>query len=370
MMKPHIVMSRKPPRRDALRASAAAIAFLSALCANSSAEARPPYRVEAVSAAESDYTIDYPLTGFIAAHVQSYVGFRTSGRIAIRRVDVGDHVKAGDILAELDPKDLQTAVFSAQAVLESARGQLPAAQAAFSRQQALMSSGFTTRSLFDKAEEGLRTAEAAVASAEAALGVAKEQLSFTTLKAGMDGIIVGRSAEVGQVVSPGQTVFTIAQDGPRDAEFDIQEAALTHPPKAGKVTIALLADPDVKTTGTVSEISPIADAGSGAVRVKVALDSNPPQMTLGASIIGSAPVESLRAFRLPESVLYEWEGKPAVWVVDPKSRRVSIRQVRVRAYLTNFVVLSSGIEPGDLVVSAGLQSLRPGEEVEVVGGAK
>jgi len=299
---------------------ALAIVLFLAPCFIAGAHARSPFRIKAVTAAVSDYMVVDSLTGFIAAHVQTDVGFRTSGRIVSRRVEVGDHVKADDILAALDPKDLQTAVDNARAVLESARGQLPSAQATFERQQALMSSGFTTRAAFDQAEEGLRAAEAAVASAEALLGVAKEQLSYTVLKARMDGIIIAHSAEVGQVALPGQTIFTIAQDGLRDAVFDVQESLVAHPPKTSHVDIDLLADPGVKTTGTVREISPTVDAGSGAVRVKVTLDSSPPQMTLGASIIGSIPVAS-RAFVLPESVLYEWGGKPAVWIVDPKGRR-------------------------------------------------
>ena len=363
----------KPPRmmigRIALGlAFALAIALALALYLNSPAQARPLFRVEAVTAAASDYTTVFPLTGFIAARVQSNVGFRTSGRIASRRVEVGDHVKADDILAELDPKDLQTAVDNAQAVLESARGQLPPAQATFKRQEALMSSGFTTRVAFDQAQEGLRKAEAAVASAEAALGIAKEQLSYAVLKAGMNGIIVARSAEVGQVALTGETMFTIAEDGPRDAVFDIQESLAAHPPKTARVDVALLADPSVKTTGEVREVSPTVDAASGAVRVKVALDRTPPQMTLGASVIGSVPFES-RAFVLPASALYEWGGKPAVWIVDPKNNRVSIRQVKVEAYVTDAIVLSGGVEPGDHVVTAGIQSLRPDEDVEVVGAA-
>jgi multidrug efflux pump subunit AcrA (membrane-fusion protein) len=102
------------------------------------------------------------------------------------------------------------------------------------------------------------------------------------------------------------------------------------------------------------------------VRVKIGLDATPPQMTLGASVVASVPVEFVSAFLLPDSVLYEWNGKPAVWVVDPDSKKVFIKTVEIGAYLTDIVVISSGVQPGDLVVSAGIQSLRPGEEVELV----
>lgn len=354
----------------ALAIAALAIALVLPAVSAAAQSSRPLYRVKAVAAAASDYTVTYPLTGFIAAQVQSDVAFRTSGRIASRRAEIGDHVKADDVLAELDPKDQQTGVDNAQAALDSAQAQLRQAQATFDRQQALMTSGFATRAGFDQAQEAQRSTQAAVASAEAALGTAREQLSYTVLKAGFDGIIVGRSAEVGQVALPGETIFTIAEDGPRDAVFDVQESLIAHPPKTtGHAEIALLADPSVRTTGSVREVSPTVDPAAGTVRVKVALATNPPQMTLGASVIGSVPVEFLRAFVLPAGVLYEWDGKPAVWVVDPKDKTVSIKQVAVEAYVTDAVVLSGGVAPGDLVVTAGIQSLRLDEEVEIVGAA-
>jgi RND family efflux transporter MFP subunit len=361
-------------RKEALSASRRALAWapvLAALALSGAAatQTRPLYRVKAVPATASAYTVIYPLTGAIAARVQSDIAFRTSGRIASRRVEIGDHVKADDIVAELDPKDQQTAVDNAQAALDSAKAQLRQAQATFDRQQSLMTSGFATRAGFDQAQEAQQAAQAAVAAAQAALGTAREQLSFTVLKAGLNGIIVGRSAEVGQVALPGQTIFTIAEDGPRDAVFDVQESLIAHPPKTSRADIALLSDRSIKTTGVVREVSPTVDPASETVRVKVALETNPPQMTLGASVVGSVPIEFLRAFVLPASVLYEWGGKPAVWIVDPRGKKVSIKPVTVEAYVTDAVVLSAGIEPGDLVVTAGSQSLRLGEEVEVIGAA-
>jgi membrane fusion protein, multidrug efflux system len=350
---------------------ALAAIFALAFSLDAAAQSRPLFRVKAVSAAASDYTVNYPLTGSIAARVQSDIAFRTSGRIASRHAEIGDHVTAGDVLAELDPKDQQTAVDNAQAALDAARAQLRQAQATFDRQQSLMTSGYATRAAFDQAQEAQRAAQAAVASAEAALGTAQEQLSYAVLKAGLNGIIVGRSAEVGQVALPGETIFTIAEDGPRDAVFDVQESLIAHPPKtAGRAEIALLSDSSVRAAGRVREVSPTVDPASGTVRVKIALETNPPQMTLGASVVGAVPVEFLRAFVLPASVLYEWGGKPAVWVVDPKEKKVSIKQVAVEAYITDSVVVSSGVDPGDLIVTAGIQALRLGEEVEVVGAAQ
>ncbi|MBV8104087.1 MAG: efflux RND transporter periplasmic adaptor subunit [Hyphomicrobiales bacterium] len=347
-------------------AAAAALVF-----AGDAALARPLYRVEAVRAEANDYSVSYRMTGYIAARVQSALAFRAGGRIASRRVDIGDHVKADDVLAELDPKDLETAVANAEAAVNSALAQLREASATFNRARDLLASGFATRPAFDEAQARLLSIQASVRSAEADLGSAKERLSYAVLTPKHDGVIVGRSAEVGQVVSAGETVFTIAADGPRDAVFEVQESLLAHAlERSARADVALLSTPSVKTTGFVREVSPAVDAASGTVRVKIGLDAPPPNMTLNASVVASGPAGTVKTVSLPESVLYEWDGKPAVWVVDPETRKVSVKTVEVEAYLTDTVVLSSGVAPGDLVVSAGLQSLRLGEEIELVSEAK
>ena len=348
-----------------------ALACLALVAASPShAQTRPPARVRAIAAAASDYTMDYVLTGFIAARVQTDVAFRTTGRIISRLAEVGDHIKADDILAELDPKDQETSVANAEAALASAQAMEKQAEANFARQDTLMKGGFATRPAFDQTQEALRMSQASVNAAQAALGSASEQASYTALKAGVDGIIVGRSAETGQVALAGQTIFTIAQDGARDAVFDVQESLLSRPPASPDIAIALLSDPFVITTGKVREVAPSVDPTSGTVRVKVALASNPPEMTLGASVVGAAPSQALRAFVLPAGALYEWRGEPAVWIVDPVKKSVSIAPVVVQAYVTDSVILSDGVKPGDLVVTAGIQSLRPDETVEIVGATK
>jgi membrane fusion protein, multidrug efflux system len=346
---------------------ATSVALAALVLISHAATARPLYRVEAVRAEASDYGVSYRVTGAIAARVESHIAFRAGGRIASRRVDVGDHVKADEVLAELDPKDLEIAVANAQAAANSASAQLREASATFNRQRDLLANGYTTRPLFDQAQARMLSTQASVLSAEAEIGSAKEQLSYAVLKAKLDGTIVGRTAEIGQVVSAGETVFTIAEDGPRDAIFDVQESLAAHGLAMGaRAEVALLSNPGVKTTGLVREVSPAVDAKSGTVRVKVGLDATLPEMTLGASVIASVPAESVKTFSLPESVLFEWDSKPAVWVVDPDSGTVSIKTVTVEAYLTDTVVISGGLAPKELVVTAGSQSLRPGEKVELV----
>jgi len=308
---------------------------------------------------------DLIFTGDIQAQSQVNVAFRTNGKIAQRLVEVGDHVTADQVLARLDPQEQRANLNNAQAALTSAEALLTQAKLNFKRQEQLLASGYTTRPSYDDAEQQLRTTQASVDSARAALGSAEEQYSYTDLKAGVDGIVLSRTFEVGQVVQTGQTVLAMAQDGPRDAVFNIFEAVLAAPPESKTVEVTLQADPRVKAIGRVREISPSVDAASGTVRVKVGLDATPKAMTLGAIVIGTGKFRPRQAIVLPWSSLYRWENGPAVWVRDPANGTVAPRPVVIERYGPNTIALKSGVEPGEEVVIAGIQLLRPGQTVAV-----
>ncbi|WP_187371487.1 efflux RND transporter periplasmic adaptor subunit [Methylobacterium oryzihabitans] len=307
------------------------------------------------------------LTGDVQAKFLSNISFRVSGKIAERKVEVGDHVAADTVMARLEPQEQKVNLDTAQAALVSAEAQLTQARLTFERQKTLMRSGYTTRSAYDQAEQTLRTTQAAVESAQAALGTAREQLSYTDLTPGVAGIVTARNAEAGQVVQAGQTVFTLAQDGPRDAVFTVSETLLAVPPESKQVEIVLQSNPAVRTTGTVREISPAIDPNSGGVRVKIGLDRVPPEMGLGAVVIGRGRFRPQDAVTLPWSALFRWQDGPAVWVLDPATRTVQPRPVRIARYAGSALVLAGGVEGGEQVVSAGIQLLRPGQEVAVVG---
>jgi RND family efflux transporter MFP subunit len=321
--------------------------------------------VRTAKAERSTISADLVFTGDIQAQSQVNVAFRNNGKIATRLVEVGDHVTAEQVLAKLDPQEQRANLNNAQAALTSAEALLTQAKVNFKRQEMLLSSGFTTRPSYDDAEQQLRTTQASVESAKAALGTAQEQFSYTDLKAGVDGIVLSRSFEVGQVVQAGQTVLTMAEDGPRDAVFNVFEAVLATPPESKQVDITLQADPTVHTVGTVREISPSVDAASGTVRVKVGLKDTPAAMSLGAIVIGTGKFRPQTAIVLPWSSLYRWENGPAVWVRDPASGKVAPRNVTIDRYSPNTIALSGGVEPGEEVVIAGIQFLRPGQTVAV-----
>ena len=321
--------------------------------------------VRTVIAKPSTIASDLIFTGDIQAQSQVNVSFRTNGKIAKRLVEVGDHVGADQVLAKLDPQEQRANLNNAQAALASAEALLTQAKLSFKRQEQLLASGYTTRPSYDDAEQQLRTTQASVDSAKAALGTAEEQFSYTDLKAGVDGIVLSRTFEVGQVVQAGQTVLAMAQDGPRDAVFNIFEAVLAAPPESKTVEVTLQADPRIRTVGRVREISPSVDPASGTVRVKVGLEETPKAMSLGAVVIGTGKFRSRPAIVLPWSALYRWENGPAVWVRDTVNGTVAPRPVVIERYGPNTIALKGGVESGEEVVIAGIQLLRPGQNVAV-----
>ena len=323
--------------------------------------------VDVVAAQDGTFASTMVVTGSIAPMYQTNVAFRTGGKIVQRLVEVGDHVSADQTLAKLDPRDQASTLDNARAGLASAKALLTQAEVNFQRQQALFRGGYATRPSFDLAQQQLRTQQAAVESAKAVLGTAQEQFGYTDLRAGVAGVVVARNAEAGQVVQAGQTVFVLAQDGPRDAVFDVAEAILTEPPATKTVQVVLLSDLSVRTTGHVREISPTVDDKTGAVKVKVALDSVPAGMSLGAIVAGAAAFQPRRAIVLPRSALFRWDDRPAVWRYDPAKRTVSPIGVTVQRYDGDRLILGAGVAPGDIIVTSGLQFLHPGQTVGIAG---
>lgn len=315
-----------------------------------------------VAAFAPDFT-SVSLTGEVRARVQSDISFRVAGRIATRNAEVGDRIEPGQILATLETTEQTADVAAATAGVQAADATLRQATGAFERQKSLMASGFTTQANFDNANQALLAAQAALVSAKATLSTAQEQLGYTALRADAAGIVTARSAEAGQVVEAAQSIFTIARDGARDAVFDIYETLLTKRRSGDTIAITLLSDPRIKATGRVREVAPTIDSTTGTVRVKITIDDPPPEMGLGAAVTGVGRFEAHDVITLPRTAFFAEGDKPAVWIVDPQAKTVSLRQVVVDGYRSGELLLRDGLKAGDIVVTAGVQLLRPGQVV-------
>ncbi len=329
-------------------------------------EARPVRTVTVEQGAEGEIV---SLSGQVRAKDEASLAFRLDGRMIERPVHVGDVLKPGQVVARLDPQIQDNALRSAEANLASMQAVLTQARLTFGRQQQLIKDGWTTRANFDEVEQKLLSAEAQVDSAEAQVRTAREQQSYTVLSADSPGAVTASGAEPGEVVRAGQTIVQLARQGGRDAVFDVPEQLIRNNPPDTQVDIALTNDPQVKATGRVREIAPQADSTTRTFQVKVGITDPPPGMKLGDTVLGRIRLNAPQGVEVPASALTETDGRPAVWVVDPKSQTVSLRGIDVARYDQAVVVISKGLNTGEFVVTAGVQTLHPGQKVRLPGAA-
>ena len=347
-----------------------AVAFLGGCGDTEKIAPRPPMPVRTQTVAAVSRAATVMLTGDVRAHVQSDLGFRSSGRIVSRSVEIGDHVTAGQTLAALDTAELKADVASSKAAMESAEASLKLATVTFERQEKLIDKGFTTRTTYDNAKKDIVSAQASLDGAKANFATAEEKISQANLVADGPGIITAREAEVGQVVQSAQTVFSMARDGGRDAVFDVYESLIaTKPPDGSTIEIALLSDTSVIAKGRIREIGPAVDPATDTVRVKIAIDDAPETMALGSAVSGIGHFQARDVVVLPWTALFKTGTKAAVWVVDPQTMKVSVKPIAVSNYRTGELWVSDGLKPGDVVVTTGVQLLRPGQVVTLADGS-
>ncbi|WP_448683825.1 efflux RND transporter periplasmic adaptor subunit [Pseudomonas nicosulfuronedens] len=312
----------------------------------------------------TDYAARPSVVGDIQARVEAQQAFRVGGKIIERNAEVGDAVKAGQVLARLDPQDLRTQVQNARAAVTAEEARLRLAQVGFRRQAQLLPKGYTSRSEYDRAQAELRSAQSSLEAARAQLASANDQLSYTELKASADGVITQRSGEVGQVVQATMPIFTLARDGERDAVFNVYESLFQNPQGDQAVSVYLLSNPKVKVEGRVREVTPTVDSRSGTLKVKVGLDQVPAAMSLGAVVGAELPQAAQPRVVLPWSALFKQGKSPAVWVLDDQDR-AQLQPVGQVSFAREQVIVGEGLQAGQRVIVAGGQLLHPNQKVEI-----
>jgi RND family efflux transporter MFP subunit len=302
--------------------------------------------------------------GVVEPRYKTNLGFRVLGRLTSRPVYVGDIVQEGQVIGTIDPTALDLAVRAARAQLAKAEAQLATAKASEDRQRTLITSDATTRQTLDNAEQARAGAEASVAQEQASLTKAVEQLGYAKIKADFGGVVTAIGAEVGQVVSPGQTVVTVARPDIREAVVDIGED-LPVPLEVGlPFTVSLQLRPAVQVEGRIREIAPQADAVTRLRRVRIALDNPPESFRLGATVTAKLGKDQSEVLRLPASAVLAREGADFVWVVDQSAGTVALQKIEGVTEQAGIRV-TSGLAAGARVVTAGIHSLRPGQHVRI-----
>ncbi len=307
--------------------------------------------------------------GDVRARVTSALGFRVAGKVIKRQAEVGQRVKVGQVLAELDPRDYRLAAAAAQAQVAAALTNRDLASADYKRYKELRDQNFISGAELERRDSTLKAAQAQLEQAQAQLSSQGNQTGYTRLVADVAGVVTSVQAEVGQVVGAGTPVVTIAQDGPRDVVFTVPEDRVAAVKAGEPVNIKVWANDDL-LKGQVREVAASADPVTRTFQVKVELEAKD-DLPLGATVTVLPPSmsrEGLKAIKLPTSALRNDGNGSAVWVLDTNTMTLRSQTVQVETADGNDVVVSSGVEPGMVVVVAGVHVLAPGQKVQIYQG--
>ncbi|MCG2628230.1 MULTISPECIES: efflux RND transporter periplasmic adaptor subunit [Bradyrhizobium] len=285
------------------------------------------------------------------------------GRMSSRDVNVGDLVAKGQRLGSLDSTVAQLAIVSSQADLANARAVLANAEATLERKHKLFSTGSGTQADLDAATAAQQSAQSRATQAEASLQKATEQLGYTTLNSSYDGVVVSWSTEIGQVVSVGQTVVTIARPTFRDGVFDIPDDRIGQFIEGSSSRASLLVQDSIAAKAVVREIAPQSDSSTRTRRIRFTIEDPPEAFRLGTTIRLAAAQEG--QMEIPVSALLKIEGQDAVWIVGANKRALA-RPVMLGAHRGDRVAVTSGLSIGDRVITAGVHSLSEGQLVKLL----
>jgi RND family efflux transporter MFP subunit len=304
--------------------------------------------------------------GEVRARVESRLSFRVGGKLLLRQAEIGQRVRAGQVLAQLDPQDYRLAADAIRAQLQVALTNRDLAEAEFRRYKDLKEQNFVSGAELERREATLKAANAQVEQVRAQLSVQGNQSAYATLVADVAGTVTAVDVEAGQVVSAGTPVVRIAQDGPRDVVFAVAEDRLADITPGSAVEVRRWSV-ETRLKGKVREIAALADPATRTYQVKASLEGGetPP---LG-STVSVAPralsAKGLAAIKLPTSALKQDGKGSAVWVFDPATMTVRSQPIEIVAADGNEVVVASGLAPGMQVVVAGVHVLSPGQKVTV-----
>lgn len=351
-----------------LRTTAAmmGLALVLAACSEEKAEVEEvirPVKVVEISGTDEDRGIIY--SGSVKARTEANLGFRVSGKIIERTVDIGERVKPGDIIARIDPTDLHLAVKSAEAAVISAKAQLDTTALNEKRAQQLVDKGVASTSALDQRKLEHDQAVSAYEAALSARDQAANQAAYAELKSDVGGIVTAVPGVAGQVVSAGTPVVTVARDGEKEIAIAVPEQEIRHFTAGKTVDARFWADTALSLQATVREVAGSADPASRTYAVRLSIPDDP-AVLLGMTASVEMHVGSAGAsVTVPVASLAEKDGKPVVWLVDRASGVVSSKPVTVSGFAEEGARISAGLAKGDVVVSAGTQFMSDGLKVKL-----
>ena len=324
-----------------------------------------PVKVAIVEAASEARTLTY--SGVVRPRIESALGFRVTGKITERSVNVGDTVTVDQPIARLDETDLKLAENSARAAVEAARSRRDVAADNLERAKVLLPKAVISQAAYDTRRNELDAAAASLESAEAQLRQAVNTVSYTTLKADRAGIVTAVHAEPGQVVSAGQPIITLAEAGETEIAVAVPEQDAVRLEIGQWAKVTLWVGPRLSVDGRIREIGGQADPVSRTYAVRIAVTAPPQAMRLGMTATVALRLEhDATPMLVPLTALTETAGTPAVFVVDQSKKVVRRTIVGLAGTSEDGVRIASGLNRGDMVVTAGVQFLRDGMLVRLL----
>ena len=322
-----------------------------------------PVRAMVVAAGTGKTIIE--LAGEIQPRYESQLGFRVGGKLIARKVEVGTLVKRGQVLMQLDPLDLQLAQSQAKAAVSATESTLALAKADLDRYRELRQKNFVSQALLDAKEAAYKSAIASHEQANAGLKVQANQSSYSTLYADADGVITAVQAEVGQVVAAGTPVVKLARTAEKEVRVSIPEDQIEVLRQVTDLAVKTWANSNVAISGRLRELSPIADPATRTYTAKISLPRAGPEIRLGMTATVQFAAPALPGIHLPMTALVNSKEGTAVWVVE--SGVVKLVPVQVASATGTDVLIAQGLSAGQSVVTAGVNQLRPGQKVSLLG---
>ncbi|TMV15377.1 efflux RND transporter periplasmic adaptor subunit [Arenibacterium halophilum] len=301
--------------------------------------------------------------GTVVARAETDLAFPMAGTVAERLVDTGDVLAQGDIVARLDPEDLEADLRTARAGVAVAQAQLRSATDARERASTLADRGVDSTTRLEDAERALTAAQARLEQARATEARATDMLNHATLRAPQDGVVTTAPVDSGATVTAGQAIVQLAGTDAREVVIDVteQDAAGMVPGTQFRATLA--ADPNITATARLTRVEPVAASATRTRRVHLTLMEPPDAFRLGALARVTATSTTQAALSLPASAILAPDTDPAVWVVTPEGRAVRRTPVTLGARLGDRLQITSGITPGEEIVAKGINSLKDGQIV-------
>ncbi len=303
------------------------------------------------------------LAGEVRARFETALAFRVGGKVVERHVNLGETVKRGQILAKLEPTDLQLNSQSNAAAVAGARVELQLAEAELTRYRVLREKNFISSAVLDQKQAAMEGASARLAAAESAHSGANRQVGYTTLTANADGVVTWLDLNIGQVVTTGQSLLKIAHSDSREIEVHVAEADLSRFKSAYAYRISLNAMPATHFNGNLRELAGAADPVTRSFAARISIGQPAEALGLGMSATVSDLQNAASVIRLPLVAVFSRDGKPMAWKIDQASSTVHAISLTTGAIDDNDVIIEHGLQAGDKIVTAGANLLREGQKI-------